>query len=64
VKWYLITSLDDYSRAILYADLWERETTWQHIMAAQSLVLHYGLPLKFYVDQLRVFRYVKSRDSS
>lgn len=63
-KWYLITSLDDYSRAILYADLWESETTWQHIMATQSLVLRYGLPLKYYVDQLRVFRYVKSRDSS
>lgn len=63
-KWYLITSLDDYSRALLYADLWETETTWQHIMAAQSLVLRYGLPLKYYVDQLRVFRYVKNRDSS
>lgn len=62
-KWYLITSLDDYSRAILYADLWKTETTWQHIMATQSLILHYGLPLKYYVDQLRVFRYVKNRDS-
>jgi len=28
-KWYLITSLDDYSRLILYACLVERETTWQ-----------------------------------
>lgn len=27
-KWYLITSIDDYSRLILYAVLVERETTW------------------------------------
>jgi len=30
-KWYLITSLDDYSRFLLYASLVERETTWEHI---------------------------------
>lgn len=63
-KWCLTTSLDDYSRALLYADFWERETTWNHIQAAQSLVLGYGAPLKFYVDQLRVFRYVKNRDTN
>lgn len=63
-KWYLITSLDDYSRALLYADFWDRETTWNHIQAAQSLIVRYGLPFKYYVDQLRVFRYVKNRDSS
>ena len=32
-KWYLITSLDDYSRLILYAVLVERETTWVNIIA-------------------------------
>lgn len=61
--WCLTTSLDDYSRALLYADLWESETTWNHIQAAQEVVLHYGIPLQYYVDQLRVFRYVKNRDS-
>jgi len=31
-KWYLITSLDDYSRyMLLYADIMEKETTWRHI---------------------------------
>ena len=29
-KWYLITSLDDFSRYILYAALVEKETTWAH----------------------------------
>ncbi|MGH9858084.1 MAG: hypothetical protein ACRD4B_09605 [Acidobacteriota bacterium] len=61
-KWCLTTSLDDYSRALVYADFWEQETTWNHILAAQELTLSYGVPLKYYVDQLRVFRYVKSRD--
>ena len=35
-KWYLITSLDDYSRLILYASLVERETTWEHILALEA----------------------------
>jgi len=61
-KLYLITSLDDYSRALLYADFWERETSWNHIQAAQQVVLEYGIPLKWYADQHSIFRYVKSRD--
>ena len=41
-KWYLITSLDDYSRLILYAVLVERETTWEHILALEAVLLKYG----------------------
>jgi len=62
-KWYLITSIDDYSRMILYADFVSQETTWAHIQAVQSLVTTYGLPLRYYVDSLRVFRFVQGRDS-
>lgn len=61
-KWYLITSLDDYSRSLLYADFWSRETTWYHILALQSVFLKYGLPLTYYADQHSIFRYVKDRD--
>jgi hypothetical protein len=43
-KWYLITSLDDFSRYILYAKLLRRETSWAHIMALESMILKYGLP--------------------
>ena len=42
-KWYLITSLDDYSRLILYASLVERETTWEHILALEAVLLKYSL---------------------
>lgn len=61
-KLYLITSLDDYSRLLLYADLVERETTWTHINAVKSVVLQYGCPFKYYADQHRIFRFVKNRD--
>ncbi len=62
-KWGLITSLDDFSRKILFADFIESETTWTHIQAAQSLMTAYGIPLRYYVDQLRVFRFIQNRDS-
>jgi hypothetical protein len=57
-RWVLITSLDDFSRKLLYADLFEQETTWAHIKAAESMMLAYGIPLRYYVDSLRVFRFV------
>lgn len=57
-KWHLITSLDDYSRLLLYACLVEMETTWTHIEAAKSVTLTYGIPLEWYTDQLRIFRFV------
>jgi hypothetical protein len=62
-KWTLITSLDDYSRKILYADFVPSETTWAHIQAAHALMQEYGIPFRYYVDSLRVFRFVRERDS-
>lgn len=62
-KWKLITSLDDFSRKLLFADFVQSETTWTHIQAAQTLMQTYGFPLRYYVDQLRVFRFIQGRDS-
>jgi len=62
-KWSLITSIDDFSRMLLFADLAPKETTWAHIQAAQALMQSYGIPLRYYVDSLRVFRFVQGRDS-
>jgi len=64
VKWTLITSLDDYSRMLLYADFVESETSWAHIQAVQSLMQSYGIPHQYYVDNLRVFRFIQHRDST
>ena len=62
-KWYLITSLDDYSRLILYAILVERETTWTNIIALKVVILRYGIPYSYYVDSYSVYRFVQGRDS-
>jgi hypothetical protein len=62
-KWHLITSLDDFSRFILYATLLKKETAWAHIQALQSVVLHYGYPYSYYVDCHSIFRFVQGRDS-
>jgi len=62
-KWVLITSIDDFSRMLLFADFLPKETTWAHIQAAQALMQAYGMPLRYYVDSLRVFRFVQGRDS-
>lgn len=61
-KWYLITSLDDYSRGLLFADFFERESSWAHITSVESVVYEYGCPLKYYPDQHSIFRYIRERD--
>ena len=63
-KWYLITSLDDYSRLILYAVLVERETTWTNIIALKVVILRYGIPYAYYVDSHSIYRFVQGRDSN
>ncbi|HLE80445.1 MAG TPA: hypothetical protein VJA25_04040, partial [Dehalococcoidia bacterium] len=62
-KWTLITSIDDYSRMLLFADFFPAETTWAHVQATQAVIETFGLPLRYYVDSLRVFRFVQGRDS-
>ena len=62
-KWSLITSLDDHSRFLLYADIIRRESSWAHICALQSVFLKYGFPFSYYVDSHSIFRFVQGRDS-
>lgn len=62
-KWYLITSLDDFSRYMLYAKLREKETSWVHIVALEAVFLKYGLPYSYYTDSHSIFRFVQGRDS-
>jgi hypothetical protein len=62
-KWYLITSLDDFSRYLLYAKLIKKETSWAHICALQAVLLKHGFPFSYYVDCHSIFRFVQGRDS-
>lgn len=61
-KWWLITSIDDYSRFMFYAMLVLRDVTLAHIKALQTVFLRYGLPLNFYVDCDSIFKFVRGRD--
>jgi len=47
---------------MLYAQLVEHESSWEHIQALQSVVVKYGTPLAYYTDCHSIFRYVKGRD--
>ena len=62
-KWYLITSIDDCSRFLLYYKLLERETSWAHIEALEEVALNFGLAYSYYVDSHSIFRFVQGRDS-
>lgn len=62
-KWYLITTIDDFSRKILYGDLLEQETSWAHIQSAENTTLKYGIAYSWYVDSHSIFRFVQGRDS-
>lgn len=46
-KWTLITSIDDFSRLLLFADFVSEEGSWAHIQAAQKLMQGFGLPLRY-----------------
>jgi hypothetical protein len=62
IKWYLITSIDDFSRYMLEARFVERESTTEHIKSLERVFTRYGLPMSYYTDSHRIFRYVEGRD--
>jgi hypothetical protein len=63
VKWYLITSIDDFSRFLLYSIFLLKETSLAHIRALETVFLKHGLPYSYYTDSHRIFRFVQGRDS-
>ena len=46
-KWVLISSLDDFSRKLLFADFFDTETSWAQIQATESL-LRRGIEISFW----------------
>jgi len=62
IKWSLITTLDDHSRKLLYAEMFETESSWAHIRALESVTLTCGVGIKYYSDNHSIFRYVVDRD--
>ena len=62
-KRYLITTIDDHSRRSLHGDLGDKESSWTHIVAQKAVLTRFRCPLKYYVDNHSIFRYVEKRDS-
>ncbi len=63
-SWTGITTIDDFSRVILFGDLFEHESSFAHIQSVESICLQYGIPVKYYLDQHRIFRFVRNRDAN
>jgi hypothetical protein len=34
----------------LHGDLWDKETSWTHIVAQKAVLTQFGCPLTYYVD--------------
>jgi len=62
VKWYLITSLDDYSRLLLEARFVQAESSIEHIKSLERVFTHHGFPYSYYTDSHSIFRFVAGRD--
>lgn len=58
-KWCLITTIDDYSRMLLFAELFEEESAWNHILALKQVVLTYGIGSNYYTDNHSIFRFTQ-----
>jgi hypothetical protein len=56
---YLILTKDDYSRLVVAAHLFEKETSYGHLEVVRSAVERYGRPQAYYVDQHKIFRFVE-----
>lgn len=57
-KQALILTKDDYSRKLLGGVIVPMETSWDHIMIVKEIVLKYGIPVAYYVDNHSIFKYV------
>jgi hypothetical protein len=62
-KWRLITTIDDYSRMLVYADFHKEETTWAHIIALKSVVTTYGVGSNYYTDNHSIFRFIERQET-
>jgi hypothetical protein len=61
-KWYLITSIDDFSRLLLEARFMEAESSIEHIKSLERVFTNHGFPFKYYPDSHSIFRFVAGRD--
>jgi len=51
----LIMTLDDHTRKILHASVWERETLWAHFLHLRAVFETHGTPESLYTDGFSMF---------
>lgn len=56
-SFYLILTVDDHSRRIVYAKFFPQETSMNHILAVRDTVNAFGLPLAYYTDRHSIFTF-------
>lgn len=44
-------------------ELLKKEISWVHIKSLETVILNFGIPLKYYVDSHSIFIFVQGRDS-
>jgi len=54
---YLILTVDDHSRRIVFAKFFEEETSMNHLLSVRDTALNIGLPLAYYTDRHSIFTY-------
>lgn len=56
-SFYLILTVDDHSRRIVYAKFFAQETSMNHILALRDTMKAFGLPLAYYTDRHSIFTF-------
>lgn len=57
----LIMTEDDYSRMVVGSKLVDKETSFAHLQVARETIKDYGIPLAYYVDNHKIFRFVEHK---
>lgn len=53
----LITTVDDHTRKVIRASIWDGETLWAHFMHLRASFCAYGIPEMLYTDGFSMFGY-------
>lgn len=62
-SFYLILTVDDHSRRIVYAKFFAEETSMNHLLAVRDTVQKYGLPIAYYTDRHSIFTFNQRHDT-
>jgi hypothetical protein len=62
-SFYLILTVDDHSRRIVFAKFFWQETSMNHILSVRDVAFCWGLPLAYYTDRHSIFTFNRRPDN-